>query len=214
VSLRVKQGSIVALIGANGAGKSTLLKSTVGLVTPTAGEVWINGRSATAMRPHDFVRVGVALVPEGRQVFPGMSVLGNLQLGAYRRSSQGQRKGVERALQTFPALANRTNQLAGSLSGGEQQMLAIGRALASDPQILLIDELSLGLSPVLVEELLKTLKEISSQGVTVFVVEQDVETAIELASHLYALEAGQLVFSGTPDAIRSEQSARKLYLGL
>jgi branched-chain amino acid transport system ATP-binding protein len=215
VSFQVYPSEIVALLGANGAGKSTTLRAISGLVPPHHGEIEWQGRSLRGVPAHRIVSAGVSHAPEGRKVFGTLTVEENLNLGAYTR--RGDRSGVarsrERVFSLFPRLAERRRQLAGTLSGGEQQMLAIGRALMSSPRLLLLDEPSLGLAPLLVRAIFQTLKEINGQGVAILLVEQNVRAALRLAHRGYVLETGKLALSGTADELRQDPRVRKAYLG-
>jgi len=214
VSLTVEQGEVVSLIGANGAGKTTLLKTVAGLLRPLAGEVRLRGEDLR-IPPHEIVGRGVALVPEGRRLWPRMTVRENLALGAYPDRARSERhdsmKWVHRL---FPNLAERQGQLAGTLSGGEQQMVAIGRALMSRPRILLLDEPSLGLAPVVVQEVFEVIRRIRDDGVTILLVEQNLHQALALASRGYVLETGKIVREGRSQDLASDRSIRTAYLGL
>jgi branched-chain amino acid transport system ATP-binding protein len=215
VSLTVREGEVVALVGSNGAGKTTLLRTLVGLLGVRTGSIQFGGRDVSRFSAQDRVRGGVALVPEGRRLFSALSVEQNLQLGAYLRSDQAAVKAdLTRIYELFPILHERRNQAAGSLSGGEQQMCTIGRALMSGPRVLLIDELSLGLSPVAVDGLLIALRALHASGMTFLMVEQDVETALQFADRGYVLEAGEIVLEGPSTELLANPSLRSAYLGI
>jgi branched-chain amino acid transport system ATP-binding protein len=216
VNLNVQSGEIVAMVGSNGAGKTTLLKAVAGLLKPRGGEILLEDKTITSLDPDQRVKLGISLVPEGRQLFAGMTVRDNLLMGAYSRDDA--RSEIERDLdgmfELFPALQSRQTQLAGTLSGGEQQMCAIGRGLMAKPKLLLIDELSLGLAPVIVDKLLITLREINQRGVTVFLVAQDVEEALMLASRGYVLETGHIVLEGDSKDLLQDERITRSYLGI
>jgi branched-chain amino acid transport system ATP-binding protein len=216
VDLTVAEGELVALIGANGAGKSTLLKTVVGLVPSTAGTVRLAGRDIGRMRPERLVREGVALVPEGRMLFGPMSVRENLELGAYgagRERRAAIEQGLGRVHSLFPVLAERAEQPAQTLSGGEQQMLAIARALMSRPRLLLLDEPSLGLAPRIIAEIFSALDELRAQGVTVLLVEQDAKLALKHADRGYVMRTGRVVLEGSSAELLADESVRTIYLG-
>ncbi len=214
VSLRVEDGEIVSLIGANGAGKSTTLKTISGFLRPRPGAVLLDGRPIHSLPPHEITRRGVCLVPEGRRIFPRMSVLENLQMGAFARGDlQGILDDIDRVCRLFPRLKERLAQTAGTLSGGEQQMLAIGRGLMARPKVLLLDEPSMGLAPVLVELIFQTIREINAQGVTILLVEQNALMALQLARRGYVLETGRIVLADQADRLRESDLVRKSYLG-
>jgi len=214
ISLTVEPGEIVALIGANGAGKSTTLRAISGLVRPQ-GEIVFDGRSINTTPAHQIVQMGIGHVPEGRKVFATLTVDENLTLGAYSRGRD--RAGIEESRQRvfalFPRLAERRHQLAGTLSGGEQQMLAIGRALMVRPRLLLLDEPSLGLAPLLVQSIFQTIKEINAQGTTVLLVEQNARAALRLAHRAYVLETGRIALSGPANVLAQDPRVRRAYLG-
>ncbi|MCU1693828.1 MAG: transporter ATP-binding protein [Frankiales bacterium] len=210
VDLRVEQGEVVALLGANGAGKSTLLRTVSGLLRPASGEVRLDGRSLARTPPHRVVGLGVAHVPEGRRVFGSLTVHENLLLGAHRRAAPD---GLERVHRLLPRLRERADQRAGTLSGGEQQLLALGRALMSGPRLLLLDEPSTGLAPRVVEELHEAVREVVRDGTTVLLVEQDVGAALALADRGYVLESGEVVVSGTAQELRGDPRVPAAYLG-
>ncbi len=213
VSLRVDEGSVVAIIGANGAGKTTLLSTVAGLLRPRRGTVRFRGEEIAGMRPHEIVGKGIALVPEGRAVLSRMTVLENLEMGAYPRKDGAVEKDIEEAMKRFPVLSNRRNQLAGSLSGGEQQMLAIARALLSRPRLLLLDEPSLGLAPLVVSAIFGIIREINASGTTILLVEQNVKQAMKASRFAYVLETGRIVLSGPSQALLSEPRIKESYLG-
>ena len=215
VNLRLDPGEIVCVVGPNGAGKSTLVNSIAGLHRTTRGRIVMDGRDLASVAAHRVCASGVALVPEGRRLFPAMSVLENLELGAYRkdaRSAREERLGW--VYELFPRLAERSSQMAGSLSGGEQQMVAIGRALMASPRVLLMDEPSLGLAPVVVDEVFATIDTINASGVSVLLVEQNVERALRLASRGYLLAEGRVVLEGPTDDLRQSDLMRRTVLGL
>jgi branched-chain amino acid transport system ATP-binding protein len=215
ISLEVNQGEIVTMIGANGAGKSTTIRSISGLVKPTHGEILFEGKPLHRMRPHDIVVLGVGQSPEGRRVFANMSVRENLELGAYTRSKYRDqvRADMERIFHLFPRLKEREAQSAGTLSGGEQQMLAIGRALMARPRLLLLDEPSLGLAPFLVQSIFQIIRDINQQGVTVLLVEQNAHQALRIAHRGYVLETGKVVLADSAANLLLNDSVRKAYLG-
>ncbi len=215
ISLALKEKSIVTLIGANGAGKSTTLKTISGLKQSTSGEVWFLGQNINFLTPHGIVGMGIAQVPEGRRVFPYMSVYENLLMGAYlRKDREGVQKDFEVVYQHFPILKDRKNQASGSLSGGEQQMLAMGRALMAAPKLLLLDEPSLGLSPVMVKEIGRIIVNINRQeGVSIILVEQNARMALKLSSQGYVLETGKIVLSGPSIDLLNNDHVRRAYLG-
>lgn len=214
VSLRVEEGEVVALIGANGAGKSTTLRTISGLVKPQKGKVTFKGQDLLAMSGHKIVGAGIAQVPEGRRVFPLMSVLENLELGAYSRKNKKEiKEDILKIFAKFPRLEERKHQHAGTLSGGEQQMLAMGRALMSRPTLLLMDEPSMGLAPMLVKSIFDTIKEINSQGTTILLVEQNAHMALSVANRAYVLETGKVVLEGLASDLAKNEDVRKAYLG-
>jgi branched-chain amino acid transport system ATP-binding protein len=214
VSLQVQAGEIVALLGSNGAGKSTLNNTVCALVPATGGQVQFDGVDITHLHYREVVRGGLIQVPEGRRVFPNLSVLENLELGAYTRARDRRAANLERVFTTFPRLAERRTQAAGTMSGGEQQMLAIGRGLMAEPRLLILDEPSLGLSPLLVEELFTLIGRLHADGLAVLLVEQNVGQSLEIAQRAYVLENGTLRFSGTPDALLASDELRRAYLGI
>lgn len=214
VSCRVDQGEIVALIGANGAGKTTILNTISSVVPAAAGRVLFEGEDITKTAPHEIVKRGVCQVPEGRRVFSKMSVLENLEMGAYIRSDKkGIAQEMERIFHLFPRLAERKKQLAKTLSGGEQQMLAMGRALMSRPRLLLLDEPSMGLAPMLVEKIFEIIGEINGTGTTIMLVEQNAHMALSIAHRAYVLETGHIVLEGPAGELAENPEVRKAYLG-
>ena len=215
VALRIGSGEIVALIGPNGAGKSTLLRTIAGLVRPRRGEVRFQGQPITRTRSHDLVGRGIALVPEGRRLFARMSVLENLELGAFTPGARARRnETLAWVYQIFPILRERRHQFAGSLSGGEQQMLAVGRSLMARPRLLLLDEPSWGLAPRVVEQILQVITEVNRRGVTILMVEQNVPAALGLAGRAYILETGRIVAEGPAAELLGQDHVRRSYLGL
>ena len=214
VSLEVREGELVALIGANGAGKSTTLNSIAGVVKPSRGRILFFGEPITGRTPEEIARRGVALVPENRGIFPSLTVMENLRLGAYlRRDSAVVQTDLDSLFERFPILADRANQRAGTLSGGEQQQLAIGRALLSRPRLLMLDEPSLGLAPALVDRMFHLIKQLSDDGVTVLLVEQNVTRTIEIAHRVYLMRTGRIEAGGTPDEVRTQVDIAGVYLG-
>ncbi len=214
ISLEVNDGEIVALIGSNGAGKSTTLRTISGLMKPKKGRIMYDGEDITGVPAHKIVGKGLCQVPEGRHVFANMTVLENLELGAYLRNDKdGIAKDMEAVFEKFPRLLERKNQIAGTLSGGEQQMLAMARALMSRPKLLLLDEPSMGLAPLLVKEIFNIIKEINASGTTVLLVEQNANMALSIADKAYVLETGRITLSGTAAELASSEEVRKAYLG-
>jgi branched-chain amino acid transport system ATP-binding protein len=214
VSIEVEEGGIITLIGANGAGKTTTLRAITGLKHPTAGEIWFEGQRIDRLPPEKINEAGVAMVPEGRRVFPQMTVMENLMMGAFlRKDKDGIAKDLEGLLVHFPVLGEREKQMAGTLSGGEQQMLAMARALMSHPKLLLLDEPSLGLSPILVMEIAKIIKNIHEEGRTIVLVEQNARLALSLADHGYVLETGNIVLQGDAKELQENKDVKKAYLG-
>ena len=214
ISLEVNAGEIVALIGSNGAGKSTTLRTISGLMKPKTGRIMYDGEDITGVPAHKIVGKGLCQVPEGRHVFANLTVLENLELGAYLRTDkEGIAKDMEMVFEKFPRLLERKNQLSGTLSGGEQQMLAMARALMSRPKLLLLDEPSMGLAPLLIKEIFNIIKEINAGGTTVLLVEQNANMALSIADKAYVLETGRITLSGTAAELASSEEVRKAYLG-
>jgi branched-chain amino acid transport system ATP-binding protein len=214
VSLDVREGEIVTLIGANGAGKSTTLRSINGLNHPREGRIRFQGRDITDESPHDVVKMGISQSPEGRRLFPRMSVSENLEMGAFQRTDrQNLREDVDRVYSLFPRLAERKNQKAGTLSGGEQQMCAIGRALMARPKLLMLDEPSMGLAPIFVEKIFEIVREINEQGTPILLVEQNALMALETADRGYVMETGTIALADDAKALRENEQVRKTYLG-
>jgi branched-chain amino acid transport system ATP-binding protein len=217
ISLTVDQGEIVTLIGANGAGKSTTLRSINGLNTPRRGRIRFQGREITYASAHDIVEQGISQSPEGRRLFPRMSVLENLEMGTFQRADRGNRKTVgedlDRVYELFPRLAERKAQKAGTLSGGEQQMVAIGRALMARPKLLLLDEPSMGLAPIFVERIFEIIREINSQGTPILLVEQNALMALDVANRGYVLETGKIALSDDAKKLKQNPDVQRTYLG-
>ena len=214
ISLEVNDGEIVALIGSNGAGKSTTLRTISGLMKPKTGRIMYDGEDITGVPAHKIVGKGLCQVPEGRHVFANLTVLVNLELGAYLRTDkEGIAKDMEMVFEKFPRLLERKDQLSGTLSGGEQQMLAMARALMSRPKLLLLDEPSMGLAPLLIKEIFNIIKEINASGTTVLLVEQNANMALSIADKAYVLETGRITLSGTAAELASSEEVRKAYLG-
>lgn len=215
IDLTLRQGEITALVGSNGAGKSTLMRTLSGLIAPTGGRIEWDGQDLRGLAPAQFVAHGIAHVPEGRRLFSAMNVEDNLLMGAYARNEPRRtiRRDLERVYATFPKLYDRRNQAAGTMSGGEQQMCAIGRGLMSAPRLLMIDELSLGLSPLLVEQLVDALKVLNREGLSILVVEQDVVTAFELSQTAFVMDMGRIVQHGASADLMNDPSIRRAYLG-
>ena len=214
ISFEVNEGEVIALIGANGAGKTTILHTVTGLVEAKAGTVEFEGRDITKIPGHKIVTLGMAHVPEGRRVFSDLTVLENLKLGAYTRKDKNEvEETLKMVYKRFPRLEERKNQMAGTLSGGEQQMLAMGRALMSHPKIILMDEPSMGLSPIFVNEIFDIIKEVSASGTTVLLVEQNAKKALSIADRAYVLETGKIVLEGKADELMNDASVKKAYLG-
>ncbi len=214
VDLEVGEGELVVLIGSNGAGKSTLMKSISGMLPAWGGEVRLNGETVTGVRPDRILRLGLAHCPEGRRVFPAMTVLENLTVGGFIRPRAEVDEELTRVQDLFPRLKDRRSQLAGTLSGGEQQMLAIGRALMSRPRLLLLDEPSLGLAPVIVDQVLDVVRTIADEGITTLLVEQNARLALSVATRAYVLESGRIVQTGAGAALMEDERVQRAYLGL
>ncbi len=214
ISFQVNEGEIVALIGANGAGKSTTLLNIAGLLHPQSGLIKYQGKDISKLPPHKVVEAGISLVPEGRRVFSRMTVLENLEMGAYLKKNRAEiKESIENVFDRFTRLKERRTQLAGTLSGGEQQMLAIGRALMSKPKLLLMDEPSMGLAPMLVQDIFTIAKEINQSGTTILLVEQNAYMALSVAHHAYVLETGAIVLQGTAEEMANNPEVKKAYLG-
>ena len=215
VSLEVKPGEMLALIGANTSGKSTLLDTISGLLHPAKGSIEFEGRDISAMTPFQIVELGISQVPEGRRLFPEMSVLENLIIGSYNRKARPKKEeNLKKVYTHFPILGERKNQLAKTLSGGEQQMLAIGRGLMADPRLMLLDEMSLGLAPIILDELYRALREIKERGITILFVEQNVRRTLQEADRAYIVESGRITLSGTPAELQEEEKVKKAYFGV
>ncbi|HEX2258301.1 MAG TPA: ABC transporter ATP-binding protein [Actinomycetota bacterium] len=213
ISVGVNEGEMVALIGANGAGKSTTLKTISGLHRPSGGSITFMGDRIDSLAPHEIVQRGICMVPEGRRIFPAMTVWENLQMGAYHRRDGEESEDLDRVLELFPVLKERLKQLGGTLSGGEQQMLAIGRGLMSRPKLLMMDEPSMGLAPIVAERIFETIDEINGQGVSVLLVEQNAQAALTSADRGYVLETGEISLVGEAGELLSNEGVRKAYLG-
>ena len=214
ISLEVEEGECVTLIGSNGAGKSTTLRSISGLTPPRQGSIRFQGRELAETPPQEIVHMGISLSPEGRHVFPRMTVRENLELGAYlRRDSDGTKRDLDRVFSLFPRLQEREKQKGGTMSGGEQQMLAIGRALMAEPKLLLLDEPSMGIAPILVERIYETIAEINRQGTTILLVEQNANFALDVSSRGYVLETGKVAVADKTDALRENPEVQRAYLG-
>ena len=214
VSFEVNQGEVIALIGANGAGKTTILHTVTGLLSPKKGQVFFEGKDITKVPAHKIVSMGMAHVPEGRRVFAELSVYENLKMGAYTRKDKSEiEESLENVYRRFPRLEERKNQMAGTLSGGEQQMLAMGRALMSKPKIILMDEPSMGLSPILVNEIFDIIQAVSESGTTVLLVEQNAKKALSIADRAYVLETGRITLRGNAKELMNDDSVKKAYLG-
>ncbi len=214
ISMEVPEGKIVTLIGANGAGKSTTLRTIVGLVKPREGKIYYQGEDITGKPSHYIVKKGIALVPEGRRVFANLTVYENLLMGGYNRPEDEEfKKDLDYVFSLFPRLLERKSQLAGTLSGGEQQMLALGRALMSRPKLMMLDEPSLGLAPKLVEDVFKSIQEIHKKGTTILLIEQNAMAALQIADYGYVLETGKIVLEGTGEDLLHNEDVKKAYLG-
>jgi branched-chain amino acid transport system ATP-binding protein len=215
ISIEVREREVVTLIGSNGAGKSTTLRSINGLNHPREGSIHFQGKEITDEAPHNVVKMGISQSPEGRRLFPRMSVIENLQMGAFQRSDRaGQREDMDRVFALFPRLAERKNQRAGTLSGGEQQMCAIGRALMARPKLLLLDEPSMGLAPIFVEKIFEIVREINDQGTPILLVEQNALAALDTADRGYVMETGTIVLADDAKALRQNEQVQKTYLGV
>ena len=214
ISFEVNQGEVIALIGANGAGKTTILHTVTGLIAPKAGQIFFEGQDITKIPAHKIVSMGMAHVPEGRRVFAQLSVYDNLKMGAYTRKDKNEiEESLEMVYKRFPRLEERKNQMAGTLSGGEQQMLAMGRALMSKPKIILMDEPSMGLSPIFVNEIFDIIQEVSAGGTTVLLVEQNAKKALSIADRAYVLETGNITLDGDAKVLMNDDSIKKAHLG-
>lgn len=213
ISFEIKAGEIVTLIGANGAGKSTVLNTLSGLIKPDAGSIVFSGENIAGVKPHKIVEAGLALCPEGRRVFSRMSVAENLEMGGYTHSDEENAETRELVYEHFPRLRERRRQMAGTLSGGEQQMLAMGRAMMSRPKLLMLDEPSMGLAPLLIEEIFSIIKTLGAAGTTILLVEQNANMALQVANRAYVLEIGKVVKIGTGEALLHDDDVRKAYLG-
>jgi branched-chain amino acid transport system ATP-binding protein len=214
IDFTVDSGQVVTLLGTNGAGKSTTLRTISGLLKPVSGEIWFEGERIDGLAAHKIVERGIAQSPEGRRLFRQMSVEDNLKLGAYsRKDSSGVRSDMDRVYDLFPVLGERRGEAAGLFSGGEQQMLAIGRAMMSQPKLLMLDEPSMGLSPIMTQTIMRTIKELQADGVTILLVEQNAQAALSLADKGYVLEVGRIMFSDTGRALLGDDRVRKAYLG-
>ncbi|MEU5342467.1 MULTISPECIES: ABC transporter ATP-binding protein [unclassified Streptomyces] len=214
ISFSVEAGQVVTLIGTNGAGKTTTLRTLSGLLKPTSGKILFNGQPLNGVPAHKIVALGLAHSPEGRHIFPRLTIAENLHLGAFlRNDKEGIEKDIKRAYDLFPILGERRKQAAGTLSGGEQQMLAMGRALMSQPKLLMLDEPSMGLSPIMMQKIMSTIVELKSQGTTILLVEQNAQAALSLADQGHVMEIGNVVLSGTGQDLLHDESVRKAYLG-
>lgn len=213
VSLEVEQGKVVTLLGANGAGKTTTMKTIAGLLKPKTGTVEFLGENITGLRPDQLLRKGIALVPEGRAILSTMTVLENLEMGAYHRNDPDIKKDIEQVMEQFPILKERSEQLGGTLSGGQQQMLAIARALLSKPKLLLLDEPSMGLAPLIVADIFKMIREIKATGTTVLLVEQNAKQALKVADYGYVMETGKVIISGEAKDLLEDPRIVEAYLG-
>lgn len=213
INFNINQGEIVTIIGSNGAGKSTTLNSLAGLIKPASGTVLFNGEDVTKLESYELVKKGISLSPEGRQIFPRMSVIENLELGGYFRTRAELEKGKNNVFELFPILKERSWQTGGTLSGGEQQMLAIGRALMASPKILILDEPSLGLAPIIVKEIFKMIRRIRDEGITVLLVEQNAKMALSISDRGYVLETGKIRLEGKSEELLNNEEVHKLYLG-
>ncbi|WP_030707133.1 ABC transporter ATP-binding protein [Streptomyces sp. NRRL F-2580] len=214
ISFQVNEGEIVCLVGTNGAGKTTTLRTLSGLIKPKSGSITFDGKPLASVPAHKIVSLGLAHSPEGRHIFPRLTIAENLQLGAFLRTDkEGIEKDVQRAYEMFPILGERRKQAAGTLSGGEQQMLAMGRALMSQPKLLMLDEPSMGLSPLMMQKIMATIKDLKAAGMTILLVEQNAQAALSLADHAHVMEIGKVVLSGTGRDLLHNEDVRKAYLG-
>jgi branched-chain amino acid transport system ATP-binding protein len=214
ISLEVEEGKIISLIGANGAGKSTTLRAIMGLVKPKQGTIRYFDKNLLGMKTHDMVKNGIALVPEGRRVFANLSVLENLKIGAFARNDEkGIKEDMEWVFTLFPRLKERTSQLSGTMSGGEQQMLAVGRALMSRPKLMMMDEPSLGLAPLIVKDIFNIIKQVNKEGVTILLIEQNANAALHIADTGYVMETGRIILKGTGKELLANPEVKKAYLG-
>lgn len=214
IDIEIGTGEIVALLGSNGAGKSTLNNNISGLYKPTSGQIFFEDIDITGLRSEKVIDLGIIQVPEGRRIFPNMTVFENLELGGYRRGKSKRTKNIEWVVGVFPRLSERFGQMAGTLSGGEQQMLAVGRAMMADPSLLILDEPSLGLSPLLVDEMFTLIKNLNESGLSIFLVEQNVMQSLEIAARAYVIENGCVVLSGDANSLINDPELKKTYLGL
>lgn len=213
INLQVEEGKIVTLLGANGAGKTTTMKTIAGLLKPKKGTVEFLGENVTGLKAHELLRKGIALVPEGRAILSTMTVLENLEMGAYHRKDRGVKEDIQKVMKRFPILEERQTQLAGTLSGGQQQMLAIARALLSKPKLLLLDEPSMGLAPLIVAEIFNIIKEIKEEGTTVLLVEQNAKQALKIADYGYVMETGKIIVEGPAEDLLKDERIVEAYLG-
>lgn len=213
ISFHVNEGEIVTLIGANGAGKSTTMKTIAGLIKPTSGSIMFNGEEIARSKPSEIVKKGICLSPEGRQIFPNLTVMQNLEMGAYTVSREAKNRGIERAFDLFPRLKERAKQDGGTLSGGEQQMLAVARALMAEPKLLMLDEPSLGLAPIVVQDIFRLIQKIRSMGTTIILVEQNARMALSISDRGYVLETGNVVLTDTGEKLIASEKVRAAYLG-
>lgn len=214
ISFTVQQGEVVTLIGTNGAGKTTTLRTLSGLLKPVGGKIFFDGTPLNGIGAHKVVAMGLAHSPEGRRLFPRLTITENLQLGAFlRKDPDGVQQDINMCYDLFPILGERRKQAAGTLSGGEQQMLAMGRALMSRPKLLMLDEPSMGLSPIMMQKIMETIRELKAQGTTILLVEQNAQAALSLANHGHVMEVGKIVLSGTGEELLHDESVRKAYLG-
>jgi branched-chain amino acid transport system ATP-binding protein len=215
LNIEIEQGKVVSLIGTNGSGKTTTLRGISGIVKAKAGRILFEGKDLTKVEPYQIVHMGISQVPEGRGVFPDLTVLENLKLGSFiRKDKEGIKRDLEEIFSLFPRLEERKNQLSGTLSGGEQQMLSMGRALMAKPKLLLLDEPSMGLAPIIVQEIFKIIKRINEEGTTVLLVEQNAKMALSVAHYGYVLETGDIVAQGTVEELQKNDMIRKIYLGI